>query len=192
MDTETSLISHIDTALFEGSLSPDLHYRIKTILKESQYANHRASALYRELRGLTRFAQGLWDATQTARHLGWYEDGDPDIGRVIETAGSWHMDDVYPAPLRNWWITPETHPFIGRARAVAEAAADRRDALIRSLRVRLQQVGERWTDAAAAAQAGVSLGAWQTFCAEEDRADAKDDRAYREVGVLAGEIVPCG
>lgn len=150
------------------------------ILHSSRLADADSSAGRRKIRILTRFVSKKWAVEECAQALGW------DCDRVRDEAADWLHTDPQGTPLSECWCGPPRHPWIARARRVAEARADKRDALRTRLLLRMKVAGGVLTEEEAAKLAGLNLAEWQLFCKTEDQAPPEDDGKYREGWIFEG------
>lgn len=152
----------------------------RNILYSSTLADVDSGAHWRKLRVLTRFASDAWSAEECAKALGW------DCCRVREEAQDWLHTDPHGIPLSECWCGPARHPWIARARQVAEARANKRDTLRSRLLLRMKVAGGVLTEEEAAKLAGLNLAEWQLFCKTEDQAPPEEDGRYREGWIFEG------
>jgi len=156
----------------------EAYHRAYEILKNARYANYDSGDGRKKLRVLARYLRGEWSSDQAAEALGWEEE------RVAEEAQEWLQTDHKGVPLSECWLRPPDHPWIAQARKIAEAEADRRDALRSRLLLRMKVAGGVVGEKEAAELAELSLPEWQLFCKAEDVASSEKDREYREGWVL--------
>lgn len=168
----------VDAGMNQDDLDTLAH--AKNVLHSSRLADVDSSAGRRKIRALTRFVSKGWTAEECAQALGW------DCDRVRDEAADWLHGTPTEMPLSECWLGPARHPWIARARQVAEARANKRDALRSRLLLRLKVAGEVLDEEEAAKLAGLNLAEWQLFCKTEDQAPPEEDGKYREGWIFEG------